>query len=117
MLVFVTGHVADRYDRKRIVVTAACGVAVCAFVFAALALAHMHNLALMLAVLAGLGTARAFGSPAERSILVNIVDAPAYMRIQARYSSAREIVVITAPALGGTLVAVSDVVAFSVAGS
>jgi hypothetical protein len=117
LLVFVVGNVADRYDRKRIVVSAAIGVALCAFTFAGLAIAHVQNLLVTLTVLVALGTARAFGSPAERSILVNIVEASSYMRIQARYSSAREIVVIAAPALGGTLVAASDVAAFALAGA
>jgi len=67
------------------------------------------NLALMLGVLFCQGIARAFGSPAERTILVNIVETAAYMRVQARYASAREIVVIAAPALAGALVSVSDV--------
>jgi MFS family permease len=116
LLVFVAGHAVDRFDRKRIVVIAASGVSVCAFALAALAFAHVQNLALMLGVLFCQGVARAFGSPAERTILVNIVETAAYMRVQARYASAREIVVIAAPSLAGALVAVSDVAAFVAAG-
>lgn len=115
-LVFVTGHLVDKHDRKRIIVLAAIGQAVFTFTFAALAFAHIRDLVLYLAVLVGLGTARAFGSPAERTILVSIVDTSAYMSVQTRYSSLREIVVIGAPALGGWLVAISDVAAFSTAG-
>jgi MFS family permease len=117
VLVFVTGQAVDRYDRKAIVIYGAAGVAVCAFVFTALAVAQVQSLLLMLLVLVGLGIARAFGSPAERTILVNIVDTADYVKTQARYSSLREIVVITAPALGGTLVTISSVLAFSVAGA
>jgi MFS family permease len=116
LLVFVAGHAVDRFDRKRIVVIAAGGVAVCAFTLAALAFAHVQNLGLMLGVLFCQGVARAFGSPAERTILVNIVETAAFMRVQARYASAREVVVIAAPALAGALVAVSDVAAFVAAG-
>jgi MFS family permease len=112
LFVFVAGHAVDRYDRKRIVMWGAIGVSVCAFVLAAIALAGVRNLPLMLTILFGLGTVRAFGSPAERTVLVNIVETSDYMRVQARYSSAREIAVIAAPALGGALVAVSDVAAF-----
>jgi len=115
-LVFVTGHLVDKHDRKRIIVLAAIGQAVFTFTFAALAFAHIRDLVLYLAVLVGLGTARAFGSPAERTILVSIVDTSAYMSVQARYSSLREIVVIGAPALGGWLVAISAAAAFSTAG-
>jgi MFS family permease len=116
LLVFVAGHAVDRFDRKRIIMFAAAGVAVCAFALAALALLHIESLLLYLAVLFAQGIARAFGSPAERTVLVNIVETSEYMRAQARYASAREIVVIAAPALAGALVAVSDVAAFVTAG-
>ena len=116
LFVFVAGHAVDRYDRKRIVVWGAIGVSVCAFVLAAVAFAGARSLTLMLGILFALGTVRAFGSPAERTVLVNIVDTRDYMRVQARYASAREIAVIAAPALGGALVAVSDVAAFVASG-
>jgi MFS family permease len=116
LLVFVAGHAVDRYERKRIVVVAALGVAGCAFVLSALAFANVRSLVLMLTVLFILGIARAFGSPAERTILVNIVETADYMRVQARYASLREIVVITAPALGGALVAFSGFATFVAAG-
>ena len=117
LLVFVAGHAVDRYDRKRIVVVAAIAEAVCSLVFAALAFAHVRELGIMLGVLFALGVARAFGSPAENTILVNLVEPTAYMRVQSRYSSLREVVVIAGPALGGALVAISDVIAFAVAGA
>ena len=117
LLVFVAGHAVDRFDRKRIVVCAATGVAVCAFVLAALTLAHVDNLPLVLGVLFCQGVARAFGSPAERTVLVNIVETDAYMRVQARYAGAREMVTMSAPLVGGLLVSLSDVVAFIVAGT
>ena len=117
LLVFVAGHLADRYDRKRIVVFAAIAEAACSLTLAGLALAHVRDLGIMLAVILGIGIARAFGAPAEATVLVNIVENGAYMRVQARYSSLREIVVIAGPALGGALVAVSDVAAFATAGA
>ena len=116
LFVFVAGHAVDRYDRKRIVVWGAIVVSVCAFVLAAVAFAGARNLTLTLGILFALGTVRACGSPAERTVLVNLVDTSDYMRVQARYASAREIAVIAAPALGGALVAVSDVAAFVASG-
>jgi MFS family permease len=116
LLVFVAGHAVDRYDRKRIVIAAALVEAATSLIFAALALAHVRDLGMMLAVIFALGVGRAFGSPAESTILVNMVETGAYLRIQARYNSLREIVVVGGPALGGALVAVSDVAAFVAAG-
>lgn len=49
LLVFVAGHVVDRYDRKRIVVVAAIAEAGCSLVLAGLALAHVRDLVAMLA--------------------------------------------------------------------
>jgi MFS family permease len=112
LLVFVTGHAVDRYDRKFIIVTAAVAEAACSLVLAGLALAHVRDLGLTLGVVLALGVARAFGTPAERTILVNIVGTAGYVRVQARYSSMREIVVIAGPALGGALLAISDAAAF-----
>jgi hypothetical protein len=130
LLVFVAGHAVDRYDRKGIVLAAAiaeaiCSLvlaaaiaeAICSLVLAALAFAHVRELLAYLGVLFLIGIARAFGSPAENTILVNLVEADAYMRVQSRYSSLREIVVIAGPALGGALVAVSQTAAFAVAGA
>src|ERR1700722_3380561 len=96
---------------------AALGVAGCAFVLSTLALANVRSLVLMLTVLFALGIARAFGSPAERTILVNIVETEDYMRVQATYASAREVAVIAMPALGGAVVAASTTAAFVLAGA
>jgi MFS family permease len=115
LLVFVTGHAVDRYDRKAIIICAAIVEAACSLILAGFALGHVRDLVLTLAVVAVLGTARAFGNPAERTILVNIVGKAAYVKAQARYSSMREIVVIAGPAAGGALLAVSDATAFIVA--
>jgi MFS family permease len=117
LLVFVAGHAVDRYNRKTIVIAAAVVEAITSLVLAGLALAHVRDIAIMLAVIFVLGVGRAFGSPAESTILVNMVDTADYMRVQARYSSIREIVVIAGPAAGGALVAISDVTAFAVAGA
>jgi MFS family permease len=116
-LVFVAGHAVDRFNRKRIAMIAATAVAFCAFALGLLALAHVDNLPLVLSVLFCQGIARAFGSPAERTILVNIVETEDYMRVQATYASAREVAVIAMPALGGAVVAASTVAAFALAGA
>jgi len=115
LLVFVTGHAVDRFNRKAIIVAAALAEAACSLALAGIALTHVRDLLLTLAVVLALGVARAFGNPAERTILVNIVGTANYVRAQARYSSIREIVVIAGPAIGGALLAVSDATAFLVA--
>ncbi len=116
-LVFVAGHAVDRFNRKRIAMIAATATAFFTFALGMLALAHVDNLPLVLSVLFCQGIARAFGNPAERTILVNIVETEDYMRVQATYASAREVAVIAMPALGGAIVAASTVAAFVLAGA
>ncbi len=86
-LVFVAGHVVDRYDRKGIVIGAAIVEAGSSLSLAGLAVAQIHALWMYLAVIFVLGIARAFGTPAEATILVNLVDPEHYLGVQARYSS------------------------------
>lgn len=112
LLVFVAGQVADRYDRKLIIIASAVLEALTSLVLAGLAFAGIRDLGLMLGVLFLLGIGRAFGSPAEATVLVNMVDAGAYVSVQARYNSLREVVVMAGPLAGGALVAFSDVTAF-----
>jgi hypothetical protein len=76
---------------------------------------RVDMLAVYLAILTLIGIARAFGSPAERSLLPNIVAREDFQRVQASYTSLRELIVIGAPALGGVLVALSTSLALAVA--
>jgi hypothetical protein len=115
LLVFVAGHAVDRYDRKTIIIVAALVEAASSLVLAGLAIAQVRDLTMMLTVLFLLGIARAFGSPAESTVLVNLVGTGGYMRVQARYSSLREVVVVAGPMAGGALLAFSDVTAFAAA--
>jgi MFS family permease len=112
LLVLVTGAVVDRFDRKAIVMTAiVCellGSATLAWMTASGTLALEPTLALLF----GVGIARAFGQTAERTVLINIIDDDRYVSTSALYSSMREVVVIAGPAAGGVLVALSTVLAF-----
>jgi len=116
LLVFVTGHVVDRYNRKLVIIAAALLRVAMSLTLAALVIAGVHDLGIMLTVVFFLGVARAFGSPAESTVLVNMVGPDRYLSVQAHYNSMREIVVVAGPMLGGALLAVSGFTAFVVAG-
>jgi MFS family permease len=109
------GVFADRHDRRAIVVGTGIVEAVCALAFIATILAQVTALWVYLAVLVVVGTARAFGTPAERSLLPGIVPPEGYMRAQATYAALRQVTVIGGPALGGELIAISTPLAFGVA--
>jgi MFS family permease len=105
LLVLVTGLFADRHDRRTIVALATAAEMVAALAFLALVLTHADRLWPYLLSLLAIGTARAFGAPAERGMLLALVPESAYLRVAALYSAIRQIVAVAGPALGGALVA------------
>ena len=117
LLMLYTGHVADRYDRKRLVIVMGVAEGALSLVFGGLVYAHVQQLALLLAVVLLLGDrARLRRAARGHGILINIVDPETFLSVNARYASLRELVVIGSPVLGGLLVAISPVVALAVAG-
>ncbi|WP_375740213.1 MFS transporter [Pseudomonas boanensis] len=100
-----TGHVADRFDRRR--VAALCQVlqAVVAgvLVFASATDSASRELIFLLAF--ALGAARAFEMPATQALLPNIVPAELFPRAVAASASAMQAATIVAPAMGGLLFA------------
>lgn len=116
LLVFIAGPAIDKFNRKNIMVAAAIASMLFAFTLGGLQFIHVKSVSLMLGVLFCQGIARAFGSPAERTILVNLVEPGAYMRVQAAYNSAREVISIAAPALAGFIVSFSESLSFTITG-
>jgi MFS family permease len=104
LLALPAGHVADRRERKWIVVAAALGVAACAAGLAGLSLAR-GPLPAVYALLGGIGVARAFQSPAFSALAAQVVP-PTHFGSAATWSSgAWQGASILGPALGGLLVA------------
>ena len=111
-LVLVTGVLADRYDRRAIVIGATLAELLAAVAFLSFVVRGEGRLWIYLTVLVFVGVARAFAVPAERSFLVTLVAEHAYVRTQAAYASVRQIVVIGGPATGGALLAIGTPFAF-----
>jgi len=113
-LFVVTGHVADRYDRRRVAcaaqLTEALAVAVLAFANGTGRLTPELLLAMAFVV----GTGRSFEQPSLQSILPNLVPANVLPRAIAGSTSASQTAVVAGPALGGILVAISPTLVFTV---
>ena len=112
-LFLATGHAADRYDRRVVASTAqlveATAVTVLAF---ANGTGHLTpGLLLVMAFIVGNG--RAFEQPSLQTALPNIVPASALPRAIAGSTSASQIAVVTGPALGGVLIALSPTLVFA----
>lgn len=109
------GFTADRYSRKMIALLAALGALLCSLALVGLVIVETRSIVPYLLVELFLGTVRAFGGPAEGTLLVSIIPAASYVKASAHYSSLRQIIAIGGPALGGVLFAFGPAAAFSVA--
>jgi MFS family permease len=112
LLALVVGHIADRYDRPRIV--RACQAAQCLTV-AALALGAITGgltLPAIFAAIVTLGATRAFEMPTMQALLPNLVPPGLLPRAVAGSASANQTAVIVGPAIGGFLYAGGATVVF-----
>jgi MFS family permease len=105
LLALPAGHVADRRNRKWVVVAAISGIALCTLGLGGLSLTQGPLLAIY-ALLFGIGVARAFQSPAFSALSAQVVP-PTHFTSSATWSSgAWQASSILGPALGGLLIAV-----------
>ncbi len=115
LLVLVTGLVADRFNRRRII--AICGgiEVLCALTFLFYAGAGPHEVWPVFVVLFVLGTARAFTSPASSSLAPNLVPPQALGSAISLNAAAWQLANIIGPVVGGVLAAISLELSFGVA--
>ena len=107
LLVFVAGHAADRYERKRVVQLCQLAEALTALFLAFGAYAGWLTVTQIFVATAVLGTAGAFESPATAALLPLITPQGSLQRATALSSGATQVATITGPALGGLAYAVS----------
>ncbi len=107
LLVFVAGHAADRFERKRVIQVCQVAEALTALFLAWGAYAGwLTEFHIFIATFV-LGTAGAFESPATAALLPLIAPAGALQRATALSAGAIQIATITGPALGGLAYAIS----------
>jgi MFS family permease len=107
LLVFVAGHAADHYQRKRVVQICQLAEALTALFLAWGAYAGWLTVTQIFVATAVLGTAGAFESPATAALLPLITPQGSLQRATALSSGATQIATIAGPALGGLAYAVS----------
>jgi len=101
VLVFVAGHAADRYKRKRVVQVCLLAEALTALLLAWGAYAGSLTVLQIFFAMAVLGTAGAFESPAIAALLPLVAPQGSLQRATAISSGVGQIATITGPALGG----------------
>jgi MFS family permease len=115
VLVLPAGHVADRYDRRRVQLATYVLLAVCAAALLVLSLYGVTEVAPVLLVMALFGVARAFNQPTSQALLPNLAPLSLFPRAVAVNSSLGQVANIAGPALGGALVLVGVELAYALA--
>jgi len=111
-LTLVVGHVADRWDR-RLIVVACHGVQIAATIALGSARAWLGRDAI-LALVALIGAARAFENPARAALVPGLVPAALIPRAIASVTSAVQMARIAGPALGGALYALGAATVYGI---
>ncbi len=100
-LSLVTGHVADRFDRLRVVLFCHLALCICSTMLFLVARSGSHEVWPIYVILLLVGTARAFMGPAGQALLPHLVPAEEFGNAVAWSSSTWQVGMIVAPAAGG----------------
>ncbi|MBC8745782.1 MULTISPECIES: MFS transporter [Paraburkholderia] len=103
LLTLVVGHVADRYDRRRIAAVCQSLESVAALLFAIGTFGGWISAPVIYVLAACVGASRAFESPAVSSLLPAVVPRGYLPKATAWATSANQTAQIAGPALGGLL--------------
>jgi MFS family permease len=114
VLTFAAGHVADRYERKRVVQICQVIEGLAAAFLAWGSFAGWLNVTEVFYVAAVLGAAAAFESPASSALMTGVTPQGLLQKGAAISSGAYQVAAISAPALGGFAYAVSPGLPYAV---
>ena len=105
LLFLVSGHIADRFDRKRIIALCYAGFAVCSALLLLIAWLRLPSVLPIYSVLVLLGVVRSFNGPVTRAILPQLVPQEDFQSAVAWTSTIFQGGTILGPALGGLIYA------------
>ena len=100
-LIFIAGHAADRFDRRRIVQICQAAAGLTAAFLAWGSFAGWLNVPEIFAAVAVLGAATAFESPASAALLPSVAPEGMLQKATATSTAAFQVATISGPALGG----------------
>jgi MFS family permease len=107
LLFLVSGHVADRFDRRKVVTLCYCGFAASSGLLWAIAWRGSHSVRLIYAVVLLIGVVRAFNGPVSRALLPQLVPEEHFPNAVAWNASIFQAATILGPSVGGFLYALS----------
>ena len=114
MLALPAGHVADQFERRRIVMLGQIVDMLAIVVLAIISLMHLAHEMMILALVFVIGIAKAFEFPALQSMLPALVPPTILPRAMAASASAGQAAMIMGPAVGGLLYVAGAGVVYSV---
>jgi MFS family permease len=107
LLFLATGHAADTFNRRKLLMCCYAGFGVCSALLLFYALSGLRTVLPMYGVVILLGVVRAFNNPASRSLLPQIVSEEHLQNAIAWNSSVNQGGTILGPSLGGLIYAVA----------
>lgn len=107
LLFLVSGHAADRYERRKLVVLCYCGSAACSGALLFLTLRGFRSAYPIYGVLLFLGVVRSFSGTATRALLPQLVPDKDFRNAVAWHSVFYQGTVILSPSVGGIIYAVT----------
>src|SRR5579872_4425230 len=107
LLFLVSGHAADRLDRRRLLITCYAGFAICSSLLLATVLTGMISIYPIYAVVVLLGIVRSFNAPVSRALLTQLVPEEHLPNAVAWNSSVFQGATIMGPSLGGFVYALA----------
>jgi MFS family permease len=105
VLFLVSGHVADRFNRRNLLILCDVGFATCFALLLAITLRGFVSIAAVFAVLVLLGIVRSFNGPVSRAMLPHLVPPEHFSGSVAWASSIFQAATILGPILGGLIYA------------
>jgi MFS family permease len=97
------GHVADRFDRRKVILLCYSVQVFCTATLLLLALSATRNVYLIYAVLFFMGMGRAFSAPASSALIPHLVPEKHFVNAVTWGSAVFQIANVAGPALGGVL--------------
>lgn len=117
LLTLLVGHVADRYDRRRIISISEILGSLGVFILALGSYNGLITKERILIVIFFIGITNAFQGPSMQALLPNVVDKKDFPKAAALVASATQFAVIIGPGLGGVLYSFGPMVVYSIAGT
>jgi MFS family permease len=112
LLVMLGGHVADRVDRRNVLVIAWSIETLCIGVLLALTIAGGRSVWPIYLIIVAFGSTRAFYAPAMQALAPTLVPREEFPRAMALNSTLFQVASISGPALGGVLYLLGPAVVF-----